>query len=108
MVGISIVRTRAAEPYAERARHRGLALSRIRARMFIPVTQPDLLRACCVQPLELRGGHYPQRGQTRGDEVGRVIEPRGNPPEIEVRRLPMADSGIERIDCLVRHGAGNA
>ena len=69
MVGISIVRTRAAEPYAERARYRGLALSRIRARMFIPVTQPDLLRACCVQPLELRGGHF------RRDIGARALRP---------------------------------
>src|ERR1700677_404167 len=108
MIGMAVVRILATQPYAEGSGHRSLALPRVRTGMLASVASPDLFCACGVPAPELRGGYNSGSRQTRRDEVHCVVEPRSHASEIAIRRVPMTNHGIERVDRFIGHGARNA
>src|SRR5712692_538501 len=81
VVRLTVVKVHTAEPYAERARHRGFGMSGVRAFMLRTIAPHDPPSAAPVQVQRPSYRHKQQRSQTRRHEAYRVVQSGGTLPE---------------------------
>lgn len=71
--------------------------------MIAVIAPGDVQGARGIQP-QCQGGDDDEQGrEPRRDKIDRVIQARGELAEIKIALGAVADHGVERIDCFVRH-----
>ena len=97
-----------AEPDAERAGHRRLALPGVGARVVVAVPPPHPPGPLAVAVRDRRDGDGEQPGQPGRHQVEQVVEPGGRGAEPGVPRRPVPDHRVEGVRRPVAEQPGQA